>query len=289
VDVPAPLPAGDVVSIRVDTDPSGGKLILDGKEVTGGTIVIGKADPTAHTLQASNACYEDQRAVRATDSDSIVIRLKTPKLSRIRVTSDPPGARVKVDGHEMTDPTPANLNLTSCEPHAFSVKLAGYKDAVHDYPANTVWANVSPLQFSMEKLPDGTVSVKAPYPVDVVEDGRTAGASGSPITLPAGKHTLTFVNKDLFVNVSAEVNVPAGGAVAPNPPFPSLGQLNVFANPSNGYVVIEGRKMGALPINGLQLAEGSYNIKVVLDTGETKEQTTLVTAGKTSTAKFIFR
>src|SRR5262249_38415079 len=110
-----------------------------------------------------------------------------------------------------------------------------------------------------------------------------------PITLPAGRHALNFVNKDLFVDVAAEVTVPAGGTATPGVDFPALGQLTVFSNPSNGYVEVEGRKIGALPINGFQIAEGSYNVKVVLDSGETREKTSLVTGGRTTTEKFIFR
>jgi hypothetical protein len=140
----------------------------------------------------------------------------------------------------------------------------------------------------MEKLPDGTFMIKAPYPVEVMEGGRSIGSGGAPVTLPAGRHALTFVNKDLFVEVASEVDVPAGGAATPNVTFPGLGQLTVFANPSNGYAMVGGRKIGSLPINGFQIAEGRYYVKVVLDSGETREKTTLVISGRTTTEKFIF-
>ncbi|HZE89608.1 MAG TPA: serine/threonine-protein kinase, partial [Verrucomicrobiae bacterium] len=288
VSLPAPLPAGDVASIRVETDPPGGKILLDGAEVTGGTIVLSKGDGVPHTLVASNACLEDQRAVRSSDPDSILVRLKTPKLHRIRVNSDPPGARVSLDGHDVPGQTPADLNLTACEPHAISARLSGFRDTVRKFAADTVWPAVSPLNLAMEKLPEGSILVKSPYPVDVLEGGRPLGASGSPVSLSAGRHALSFSNKDLFVEVTADVDVRPGETASPTIAFPGVGQLTVFANPSNGYAMVDGRKIGALPINGFSIAEGRYTVKVVLDTGEVKEKTSLVSSGRTTIEKFLF-
>jgi len=288
VNLPAPLPAGEVASIRVQTDPPGGRIFLDGGEVTGGTVVLGKADAAAHTLMASNDCFEDQRAIRSSDPDSLVVKLKTPRLHRIRITSDPPGARLSLDGHDLSAQTPADMNVPACEPHTLSARLPGFKDWAKKFAADTVWPAISPVQVPMEKLPDGILIVKGPYPFEVMEGARSVGASGSSLTLPAGRHALTFVNKDLFVEVASEVEVPAGGTVTPNVSFPGLGQLTVFANPSNGYAMVGGRRIGSLPINGFQIAEGRYDVKIVLDSGEIKERTTLVISGRTTTEKFIF-
>ncbi|MBI3449454.1 MAG: serine/threonine protein kinase [Acidobacteria bacterium] len=288
VTLPAPLPAGDVASIRVETDPPGGKIFLDGAEVTGGTIVLGKGDGAPHTLVASNACFEDQRAVRSSDPDSVLMRLRTPKLHRIRVNSDPPGARVSLDGHDMPGQTPADLNITACEPHAISARLSGFRDSLRKFAADTVWPSVSPLTLAMEKLPEGSLLVKSPYPVDVLEGGRALGSSGSPVSLSAGRHALSFTNKDLFVDLTADVDVKPGETATPSVAFPGVGQLTVFANPSNGYAMVDGKKIGALPINGFPIAEGRYTVKVVLDTGEVKEKTSLVTSGRTTVEKFLF-
>jgi len=289
VSLPSALPQGEVVSIRVDTQPPGGRILLDGAEVTGGTVVLPKADATVHEITVTNDCFEDQRPVRSTDPESILIPLKTPKLHKIRVSSSPPGARIGVDGHEMPTPAPADINVAACEAHALTAKLSGYKDGTLRFGADTVWAGVSPVEFAMEKLPDGSLVVKAPYALDVLEGGKPLGNSASPVRLPAGRHSLKLVNSDLFVEVQADVDVPAGGTVTPAVTLPGLGELTVFANPSNGGVLVNGRKIGLLPITGFQLAEGRYEVKVVLDSGQEEARTVLVMSGRTTTEKFILK
>jgi len=288
VSVPGALPR-EVTSIRVETEPPGGRIFLDDAEVTGGTILLPKDDNSSHELRAANDCFEDQKAVRSSGPDSLVIPLKTPRLHKVRITSAPPGARISVDGREIPLQAPADSNVTYCEAHTITARLSGFRDSKREFGADTVWAGAPPVHFSMEKLPDGMVVVTGPYPLEVMEADRQIGASGVPISLPAGRHTLRLVNREFFVSVSTEVDVRAGERVSPSATLPGLGKLDIFANPGNGTVSIEGRKIGPLPINGYQISEGLHEVKVTLDSGQSEVRSVLVQSGGNPPVKIIFK
>ncbi len=287
VDLPKDLPK-EVVSIRVDTEPGGGRIYVDDREVTAGTITLPRGDTATHTAMAESECFRDSRPVRAGGPDSLVIKLKTPRLHSVRVTSEPSGARLSLDGRDIGTQAPADVNVPACQPHTLAARLSGYKATSQSFDAKTVWASVSPVGLTLEKLPDGSVLVKGPYPLEVFEGSRQIGSSGAPITLPAGRHALRVVNSDLFVDLETDVDVPAGGTASPRVELPGVGQLTVHAKPSNGMVYVNGRKIGAPPILGYSLREGTHVIKVLLDSGQSKEETVLIIADQPITRKFIF-
>jgi eukaryotic-like serine/threonine-protein kinase len=287
IEAPAPLPAGDVVSIRVETKPPGGRIFLDEREVTGGTVVLRKDDTQAHSLVGVSECLEGRMPVRATGSDAAVITLQTPRLQRVRVTTEPPGGAIVLDGRDTKLAAPADISVAACEPHSISARLGGFKEAGRKFDAKTEWAGQGPIALRLEKLPDGFINVKSPYPVEILESDRSLGTSASPVKLAAGRHTLSFVNRDLFVEVSGEVEVEPEGSVSPKIDFPGTGQLTVLANPGDGTVIINGRKIGSLPFIGHALAEGTYTLRYALDSGRGEERTIYIIAGQPKTEKFI--
>lgn len=289
VDLPAPPPQGEAISISVETDPPGGEIYLDDRKVVGGSILLAKEDTATHTLVAENGCFVDRASIQAGAAESVVIPLRTPKLRTIRLASEPEGARIFLDGEAQDERTPADLALTACEAHTIELRKSGFQRASREFSAETVWADVSPLLLTLARLPEGLVAVKAPYPVQVLKGGRRIGTSRSNVKLPAGSHTLTFVNRDLFVNVSATVEVQGDKTVSPKVKFPGVGELTIHANPSNGTVHINGREIGPPPIIGHSLAEGTYQVRYDVESGPSEERTVLVIAGQPRTEKFILK
>ncbi len=289
VDLPAAPPQGEAVSISVETDPPGGEIYLDDRRVVGGSILLAKEDTTTHTLVAENECFVDRASVQAGAAESVVIPLQTPKLHTIRVASEPEGATIYLDGEAQDERTPADLALTACEAHTIELRKSGFERATREFSSETVWADVSPLLLRLERLPEGFVAVKAPYPVQVLKDGRRIGTSGENVKLPAGSHRLTFVNRDLFVSVSATVEVQGDKTVTPKLKFPGVGELTIHANPSNGTVYVNGREIGPPPIIGHSLAEGTYQVRYEVESGPSEERTVLVIAGQPRTEKFILK
>ncbi|HXI04051.1 MAG TPA: PEGA domain-containing protein, partial [Candidatus Saccharimonadales bacterium] len=289
VDLPSPLPAGDVDTIPVRTEPPGGRIYLDNQEVLGGTLTLPKDDTGSHTLVAENDCFVDRATVKAGSEEPVVIPLKTPKLDPVRVVSDPAGASIFVDGRSAGARAPADINLELCQPHTIAARLDGYQTATKEFGEKTDWNANSTVTLTLPVLPDGFVSVKAPYEIDVVEGGKVIGKGGGKIKLKAGRHSLRFVNEDLFVNLSASVDVSPDKTSSPGLKFPGVGGMSVHANPSNGQVSVNGRKLGPPPILDYSLAEGTYKVSYVLPSGRSEEQTILVIAGERESVKFILK
>jgi serine/threonine-protein kinase len=286
VDLPGGLPAGEVVSLAVATDPPGGKIYMDDHEITGGTIVLGKSDTAPHTLVGENECFVDRMPLAAGAREGVVIKLKTPKVNKVQVTTEPSSAKLLVDGKELRAQASGEIDLAACEPHTLAASLPGYQDVSRKFAADTVWSKVSPIHLALEKLPEGSLVVKgAPYDLQIFEGGKRIGNSGGPITLSAGKHALTLTNEDLFVDVKAEVHVTPGKDVTPKIAYPGIGQLTVYALPGNGDVFINGRKLGPPPIVGQSIAEGTYTLRYALDSGESDERTVLIIAGQSRQEK----
>ncbi len=289
VDLPSPLPEGEVVTISVTTDPPGGRIYLDNSEITGDSITLAKSDKASHTLVGENECYVDRTTVKASREEPVRIELKTPRLEPVRVTSTPPGAAIFLDGRSAGARTPADINVELCQPHTVGARLEGHQNASRDFAADTDWVSSSTVALDLPPLPDGFVSIKAPYALRVLEGDAPVGRAGERLQLKAGSHSLTLVNEDLFVRISAEVVVKPDDTVTPAVEFPGVGAITVHANPSSGEIFVNGRKLGTPPILDYSLAEGTYKIRYVLPTGQSQEQTVLVIEGQRAPVKFILK
>ncbi len=289
VDLPSPLPEGEVVTISVITDPPGGRIYLDNNEVMGDAITLAKSDKASHTLVGENECFVDRTTVKASREEPVRIELKTARLEPVRVTSTPPGAAILLDGRSAGARTPADINVELCQPHTIGARLEGHQNVSRDYAADTDWVSSSTVALDLPTLPDGFVSIKAPYALRVLEGDTPVGRAGERLQLKAGSHSLTFVNEDLFVRISAEVEVRPDDTVTPAVEFPGVGAITVHANPSSGEIFVNGKKLGSPPILDYSLAEGTYKIRYVLPTGQSQEQTVLVIEGQRAPVKFILK
>jgi serine/threonine-protein kinase len=105
----------------------------------------------------------------------------------------------------------------------------------------------------------GTIEVVSPVRLDVSEGGRPLGASGGPIQLPAGRHTLNIGREDLGYQTVQVVDVKPGRPHRIEPSLPS-GVANLNATPW-AEVWIDGRKVGETPLGRVQLTIGSHEIQ----------------------------
>ena len=99
-------------------------------------------------------------------------------------------------------------------------------------------------------------------PVEVALDKKPFGRS--PIVLPAtpGKHVLTLSDPSKGINQSRVVMVKKDG-VTPLRLTMGRGTLSVRA-PQGARVIVDGRVVGASPVDDLHLFEGTHHLKVTL-------------------------
>ncbi len=281
------LPGDGAVAITVVTEPPGGRIFIDDRAVPGGVLRLSPQDTATHAIVAESDCFIDATDYRLPDPPreaTLTIKLKTPKSRTVPVRSTPPGARILLNGKGTGLTTPADLAVKACGPRKVAFRLDGYKDV-----EATLDDSGSPLDVTLTRIPEGWVTVAAPYPVDLYIDGRRIGASGEPIKLRSGKHAVTARNEELFVQKSLTIDVRADERISHDAALPGIGRLTVLASPGNCRITIDGQDLGAPPINDRRLAEGSYTIRAVyVPTGETKESTVRIEADRVVRVPFKF-
>lgn len=112
--------------LRVQTDPPGASITVDGDFRGGSPATVEVSPDRAHRVVVSRAGYESQERTVTLGrgaEQSIDIRLK-PRLGTIRVLSRPPGAEVAVDG-QPAGRAPLDLQLPSTG-HQLQFSLEGY-------------------------------------------------------------------------------------------------------------------------------------------------------------------
>jgi serine/threonine-protein kinase len=105
----------------------------------------------------------------------------------------------------------------------------------------------------------GTIEVVSPVLLNVSEGGRPLGASGGPIQLSVGRHTLNIGREDLGYQAVQVVDVKPGRPHRIEPSLPS-GVANLNATPW-AEVWIDGRKVGETPLGRVQLTIGSHEVQ----------------------------
>jgi hypothetical protein len=108
-------------------------------------------------------------------------------------------------------------------------------------------------------VPTGTIEVVSPVSLNVSEAGRPLGASGQPIQVPVGRHTLDIVREDLGYQAVQIVDVKPGRPQRIEPSLPS-GVANLNATPW-AEVWIDGRKVGETPLGHVQLTIGPHEVQ----------------------------
>jgi len=259
-------------------------------------VVLSLADPKAHDIVAEAGCRRAVAAMTAADLASskgnLVMELK-PRREEVMIASEPPGARIRLNGHDTGKLTPAVLALDGCEERSLTLEREDFRRWSASFNADDDFdAMVESLKkIKLVPVPVGNVVVKRPqeYDLDVYEGDRRIGRAGEMLSLTEGKHTLTFKNDKLFVKETVQVAVEGGRSTAPLLTFPGVGSLTVQAQPSNCKVFVDGVYVDVTPVLEYPISSGGHRVKVVfVPNGAEQEVAVAVTGGKNAlvTVKF---
>jgi hypothetical protein len=285
-----------VVSIEVSTLPHGGAISLDSTPLAEPRVVLSLSDPKPHDIVAEAGCRRAVAEMTASDLASfqgiLVLELK-PRREEVMIASEPPGARIRLNGHDTGKLTPAVLAIDGCEERTLALAREGYRPWSASYNADDDFdAMVESLRsVRLDPVPVGTVLLKKPpeYDVEIYAGEKRLGRAGETLALPEGRHSLTFRNDKLFVRETAQVTVEGGKTTAPHVTFPGLGSLTVQAQPSNCKVFVDGVYVDVTPVLDLPIASGGHRVKVVfVPNGAQQEVAVAVAGGKKAlvTVKF---
>ncbi len=117
--------------LTVDSTPQGAQVQIDGQSdpswVT--PIALTNLQPGQHSITVSKQGYvTDTRSVEVTSGNKAVTSLHlTQMMASLIVKSDPAGASIFVDGHDVGAKTPATVSVNKGE-HVVLVRMSGYID-----------------------------------------------------------------------------------------------------------------------------------------------------------------
>ncbi len=262
-----PPPSQEVLPKALDvvTTPPGASLFLDGTAVAAVTLL--PSDTATHTVEARLGCLgASAKVTGASTRDRLHLVLK-PGPFLFPVTSDPPGAKVLVDGSDTDLVTPAKVPRVGCEPFKLALDLTA-----HDpYEVLIDPQKEFKVQAVLTALADhGTLKVLYPSGIlQVYEGERLLGASGVVLSLPPGEHVLRLVDPAIRGVREERVQIqPRTSESLKAPPF-QTGQVFLYGKPGNeGKVMVDGSYFDDLPLNGTRpMAVGAHQFVVVSPKG----------------------
>ncbi|AKQ65551.1 Extensin-like protein precursor [Myxococcus hansupus] len=109
----------------------------------------------------------------------------------------------------------------------------------------------------------GTLDVTVDPRVEVSIPGQYLGRTPVSASVPAGRHVLTLSNPVLGIQTTRVITVPAGGRSSQQI-FLNKGFANVRA-PEGAIVTVNGRLVGAAPVDELDLYEGTHQLLVIVN------------------------
>lgn len=259
---------------RVHAAPIGSAILTVTSRPPGATVVIDRQPRGSAPLTLAIPSGSHTLSVRADDLERTLTVIvpasahvsqdfdltRTPPKpdGRLSVASDPPGARVEIDGQPRGS---APLLIDGLTPTEHTVRVATANGSVE----RTVGVAPGVLTELVVALPRaaapaaGWIAVASPFPVDVVENGEVVGTSGAAkIMMAAGRHELVLRNDTLGFDSARAVSVTPGQVAAVAIAAPTA-RLNVNARPW-ADVSIDGEPVGQTPLANLELAVGTHEV-----------------------------
>jgi hypothetical protein len=252
----SPLTGRAVLNSR----PDGAAVIVDG--VSRGVTPIELDLPAGpHDVVFRSVGAERQIVLRVDGGTRVSENVDLPPAvvgGAIEIVSDPPGARVTVDG-AVWGVTPLTIRNVSAAKHAVVIGQGASVVTRNVDVANGATASIFASLTAQSGGGSGTLTVDSPVEVRILENGQLLGLSnGAPIVLAVGKHQLDLVNEALDFRVSRSMTIEANKSgkltvVAPT------GTLSVNALPW-AEVFVDGHSVGVTPLGALSMPIGSHDV-----------------------------
>jgi len=250
-------------TLVVQSSPVGVQVFVDGVD-RGVTPARLSLPPGAHILELRGKGVPRVIPLSMTAGAELSQYLEfaeTPETGYLAIQSDPPGARVFVDG---TERGIAPLTVPDLSPGEHTVVLQAGEGVSAKHvvivQAGAQASLVAPIAAAAPTGPvSGWISVKAPVTIEILQDGRMIGSSDSDrVMLASGKHALEFVNATLNLRMSRTVQI-APGKVTPLTLDLPRGVVHLNASPW-AEVWIDGQRAGDTPLGNISLPLGPHEV-----------------------------
>ena len=255
-----PLPRLGTLSLQ--TNPPGVAVFVDGV-ARGNTPARLSLDAGSHLVELRGRGVPRVipiTVVAGAEASQYLELPETPSSGSLLVQSDPAGARITVDGvdHGLAPTSVADLAPGE---HEVVLQTDGGPPVRQRVviQAGVTASVLAPVSTASAGPVSGWLSVKAPFAIEVHENGQLIGTTEADrIMMAAGRHDIELVNETLGYRVTRAIQVPAGKTTPLSVALPQ-GVLNVNASPW-AEVWIDGRRVGETPIGNLPLSIGPHEV-----------------------------
>ena len=253
-----------VGTLTIDTRSVSAEVLVDG-ERRGVTPLKLSVTPGPHIITVrSNG---DERVVPMTIgagadvSQYFDMKASQPValFGRVSVVTDPPGARVTIDGRPRGTSPLMVADLTSEEHKIAVTSAAGSAERTVMVTAGGDTPVIFSLLSKVSGPVGGWISISSPFDVEVMENDDVIGTSGSTrIMLAEGRHSVVLTNRSVGYQESRKIEVTPGKTtvVKVDPP---KALISVNARPW-AEVLLDGASVGQTPIANLLVSIGSHEI-----------------------------
>jgi hypothetical protein len=264
-------------TVTVTTDPPGAEVLIDGEARGQSPLRLALASG-AHTMVIRANGESRTIPINITAGAEMSQYLDMPKaganLGQLQVRTEPPGARVSIDGTPLGKTPMTIVELLPGEHTVtFENELGSISQKVN-IEAGVPASLMVPMGMPAGTVASGWLSITAPLVVDLYENGRLLGNSGiDKIMLPAGRHEVELVNEHVAYREVRTVQVSPGRTAAITVTLPK-GTVSLNAIPW-ASVSIDGQNIGDTPIGNFPLTVGPH--EVVFRNAELGEQRRIIT------------
>jgi hypothetical protein len=265
--------------LTFSSTPSGAEVLVDGRRRGVTPISLLVADGR-YTVTLRHGSASRSFAVVASSSREVAhhVELGAPAATTggLAVTTDPPGARVTIDGRP-GGTTP--LELAGLPPGRYVVGVTA-RGTTLQREVQVAGGVTTPVAFSLprEQGPaTGWLAISSPMELQLFDGEALVGTSrNARLLMPAGRRRLVARNETLGYERAFSVDVAAGQTTRVTLPVPD-GTLSINALPW-AEVWLDGRRVGETPIANLAVPLGSHEIVFRHPRFGERRQTVLVTA-----------
>ena len=257
----APVPTtGTVV---VNTDPAGAAVVIDG-EAHGATPVTATLKAGPHTIELSTKDgVRRTMTVNVTANQQLSQFIEMPKAAAgtgdLQVRTDPPGAKVVVDG-QTRGTSPVTVKELAPGSHVVVLQndLGSVNEDVTIQPGATA-SLVVPLKAPQGAPVSGWISITAPAELQIFESDRLLGTSRTDrIMVAAGRHDIEISNEALGFRTTQSIQVAPGQVARLRPDWP-MGTIAINATPW-ANVTLDGKELGETPVGNTSVAIGTHEV-----------------------------
>lgn len=277
-------------TVLVETDPPNLTVKVSGGEARmtePGKLLVSKGSKAPVVLEAGDECRSGSVTLEPGRIPDRVRLAASAKELEVKISTQPAGAEVTVNGEPQPGTTPLAVKFSACESYSVEFRAAGResvsvalgaKEPVSSWQRKLNSVLLPPgradqSQQTAEAAPrEGKVvfSASPGYPVEIrlAASGRKLGPAGKTYSLPAGSQAVLLVNDEILLRRTVTIQVPVGGTADSGINWPGVGFLTVFAVPPGGRVIARGPgaergvEIGTTPINHLSLVEGEYSLEI---------------------------